>query len=191
MKIFHPRRDRDKTTSKILYETGTRPRVSVLLVSRPRRDRDSCQSVNWSLTLKTKSCLLLYSRSIEMIMIRPLLFFGGREVRTVINKFWGRSDKFDQFWGGLDFLLNSSLRPRTRSWLCFPLILRTPTKIYRKEVCYRLVIWHLELTHKIKTRWSAMDGQPPSPGWSPTTQNLPEWSVLKTWNFAPRLHSQY
>ena len=27
---------RDKTTSKMLYETGRRPRVSVLLVSRPR-----------------------------------------------------------------------------------------------------------------------------------------------------------
>ena len=28
-KIFHLRRDRDKTSSKILYETETRPRVSV------------------------------------------------------------------------------------------------------------------------------------------------------------------
>ena len=27
-----------------------------------------------------------------------------------------------------------------------------PTKIYQKEVYYGLEIWHLDLTHKIKTR---------------------------------------
>ena len=34
------------TRYSLLYETGTRPRVSVLLVSRPRRDRGSRQSVD-------------------------------------------------------------------------------------------------------------------------------------------------
>ena len=34
-----------------------------------------------------------------------------------------------------------------------------PFKIYQKEVYYRLKIWHLGLTHKIKIGWSA-DGQP-------------------------------
>ena len=33
LKNFHPRQDRDETTSKILFKTGTRPRVSVHLVS--------------------------------------------------------------------------------------------------------------------------------------------------------------
>ena len=47
-KNFHPRRDRDETSSKIQYETETRPRVSVPLVSRPRRDRDSRPSL-WSM----------------------------------------------------------------------------------------------------------------------------------------------
>ena len=53
-----------------------------------------------------------------------------------------------------------------------------PFKIYQKEVYYRLKIWHLGLTHKIKIGWSA-DGQPylqdghghpPSKGWSPKIQ---------------------
>ena len=35
-----------------------------------------------------------------------------------------------------------------------------------------------------------MDGQSPSPGWSPTIQNLPEGRVLQTWNLAHRLNSQ-
>ena len=35
-KFFHLRQDQDETSSKILYETQTRPRVSVSLVSRPR-----------------------------------------------------------------------------------------------------------------------------------------------------------
>ena len=43
------------------------------------------------------------------------------------------------------------------------------SKIYQKELCYRLEIWHLDFTQKIKTRWSG-DGQPPSPRWSP---NIP------------------
>ena len=47
-----------------------------------------------------------------------------------------------------------------------------PSKIYHKEVYYRLWIWHIDLTHKIKTRWSVMDGQPPSPGWSATIQRM-------------------
>ena len=52
LKLFYLRRDKtetrqdwDETTSKILYKTGTRPRVSVLLVSRLRWNRDSRQSV--------------------------------------------------------------------------------------------------------------------------------------------------
>ena len=58
---------------------------------------------------------------------------------------------------------------QTWSWLCFTHVTtRTPTKIYQKEVYYRLEIWHRDLTHKIKTRWSTMDGQPPFLGWSPT-----------------------
>ena len=36
---------------------------------------------------------------------------------------------------------------------------------------YRLKIWHLDLTHKIKTRWSA-GWSAPSPGWSPTIQRM-------------------
>ena len=47
---------------------------------------------------------------------------------------------------------------RTRSWLCFPPVTttrttrrRTPTKIYQNEVYYRLGIWNIDLTHKIKT----------------------------------------
>ena len=42
-----------------------------------------------------------------------------------------------------------------------------------------------------------MNAQPPSPGWSPPSQvwsptikNLPEGSVLRTWNLAPRLYSK-
>ena len=46
-----------------------------------------------------------------------------------------------------------------------------PFKIYQKEVYYRLEIWNLALTHKIKTRCSAA-GQPPSPGWSPTIRRM-------------------
>ena len=49
--------------------------------------------------------------------------------------------------------------------------LTTLTKIYQKEVYYRLEIWNLALTHKIKTRCSAI-GQPSSPGWSPTIQRM-------------------
>ena len=80
---------------------------------------------------------------------------------------------------------------QTRSWLCFTHVTtRTSTKIYQKEVYYRLEIWHRDLTHKIKTRWSAMDGQPPSPGWSPTIQNLPERGVLQTWTLAHIHYSQ-
>ena len=41
--------------------------------------------------------------------------------------------------------------------------------------------------HKIKTRWSAPDGQPQSQGWSPTIQNIPEGRVLQTWNLALEL----
>ena len=86
-------------------------------------------------------------------------------------------------------LSNSSLRPRTRSWLCFPsvtmflLLLRdkiTLTKIYQKEVYFRLGIWHLLLIFKIKTRWQLpgmvshhhQDGHPPSQGWTSTIQNF-------------------
>ena len=57
-----------------------------------------------------------------------------------------------------------------------------PSKIFQKEVYYRLEIFHRDLTHKIKTRWSAMDGQPPSPGWSP---NLP-WMVTQHPKFTRR-----
>ena len=45
-------------------------------------------------------------------------------------------------------------------------------KIYQKEEQYRHEIWHLGLTHKIKTRLSTMDGQPQSPGWSPTIPRM-------------------
>ena len=43
-----------------------------------------------------------------------------------------------------------------------------PSKIYQKELYYRLEIWHLDLTHKIKTRLNAIDGHPTFQGWSPT-----------------------
>ena len=39
--------------------------------------------------------------------------------------------------------------------------------------------------YPIKTRWSDMNVHPPSTGWSPTSQNIPEGSVLQTWIFAP------
>ena len=66
-----------------------------------------------------------------------------------------------------------------------------PFKIYQKEVYYRLRIWHLGLTHKIKIGWSADGqphlqdghGQPPSKGRSPKIPNLPEGSVLETFDF--------
>ena len=83
-----------------------------------------------------------------------------------------------------------------------------PSKIYKKEEYYTLEIWQLDLTHKIKTRWSTMDGQPqssgwsghpPSQGWSPTVlrmvTQLPKstrrnWIVFQTRNMAFRLNSQ-
>ena len=42
---FQRKRDRDLTWFRISHETKTRPRVSYTSVSRPRRDRDSRQSV--------------------------------------------------------------------------------------------------------------------------------------------------
>ena len=39
--------------------------------------------------------------------------------------------------------------------------------VFFKEVYYRLEIWHQDLNQKIKTRWSSMDVQPTSTGWSP------------------------
>ena len=53
-----------------------------------------------------------------------------------------------------------------------------PFKIYQKEVYYRLEIWHLDLTHKIKKGEVRMvshhlkDGYPPSKGWSTTIQRM-------------------
>ena len=47
-----------------------------------------------------------------------------------------------------------------------------PFEIYQKDLYYRLEIWHLDLTHKIKTRLNAIDGQPPSPGWSQTIPRM-------------------
>ena len=72
----------------------------------------------------------------------------------------------------------------------------SPSKIYQKELYYRLGNWHLDLTHKINTRWQLLwmishhhqDGHPPSKGWLPTIQNLTEGSVLQTWNLAHRLN---
>ena len=71
-----------------------------------------------------------------------------------------------------------------------------PSKTYQKEVYYRLEIWHMDLTHKIKTRLKLLwmvshhqqDGLLPSKGWLPTIQNLTEGSVLQTWNLAHRLN---
>ena len=40
------------------------------------------------------------------------------------------------------------------------------------KVYFRLGIWHINLTHKIRSRWSAMDGHPPSPVWSPTIPRM-------------------
>ena len=60
-KIFHPRRDRDETSSKILYETEMRPRVSVPSVSRPRRDRDSRPSLFRKKFMKSNSTHFLSS----------------------------------------------------------------------------------------------------------------------------------
>ena len=64
-------------------------------------------------------------------------------------------------WHGNDFvqtpfqsdsLVQVSL---TRSWLCLPQSQERTTliKIYQWEVCYRLRIWHLDLTNKSSTRW--------------------------------------
>ena len=74
----------------------------------------------------------------------------------------------------------------------------TPSKIYHKEVYYRLRLWHLDLAHKIKTRWQLpvmvshhhRDGFPPSQGWSPLIQNLQEGTILQNWKFAHCLNSQ-
>ena len=73
----------------------------------------------------------------------------------------------------------------------------TLSKIYQKELCYKLEILHLDLTQKIMTRWTVMDGLPLSPGWhppfqgwSPTIQNLPKVSLLQTWNLALGFKSQ-
>ena len=73
-----------------------------------------------------------------------------------------------------------------------------PSKIYHKEVYYSLWIWHVDLTHKIKTRcqlpwmisYHHQDGTLPSKGWSFTIQNLPEGNVLQTWNLVHWLNSQ-
>ena len=71
-----------------------------------------------------------------------------------------------------------------------------PFKIYKKEVYYRLEIWHLNFTYKIKTRWSAdgqlhhKDGYPPSKGGHPPSENLPEGSVLQTWNLVHKHNSK-
>ena len=49
-------------------------------------------------------------------------------------------------------------------------------------MCYRLIIWHLDLTHKIKTRESAMDGQQPSSEWSPSIPRIvhhPKFTRIK------------
>ena len=70
----------------------------------------------------------------------------------------------------------------------------SPSKIYQKELYYKLEIWHLDLTHKIKTGWQLLwmvshhhqNGNPPSKGWVPTIQNLMKGSVLQTWNLAHR-----
>ena len=63
-------------------------------------------------------------------------------------------------------------RPDELPWMAFPQNAHKdghpPSKTYQKEVYYRLEIWHMDLTHKIKTMLSAIDGQPPSPGGSPT-----------------------
>ena len=56
-----------------------------------------------------------------------------------------------------------------------PVVKKTP-------VCYRLIIWHLDLTHKIKTRESAMDGQQPSSEWSPSIPRIvhhPKFTRIK------------
>ena len=56
-----------------------------------------------------------------------------------------------------------------------------PFKIYQKDLYYRLEIWHLDLTHKIETMLSAIDGQPPSPGWSPTIPRKVTHNPKSTW----------
>ena len=63
---------------------------------------------------------------------------------------------------------------------------------------YKLGIWLLDLTHKIKTRWQLLwmvshhhqDGHPPPKGWLSTIQNLTEGSVLQTQNLAHRLNNK-
>ena len=72
-----------------------------------------------------------------------------------------------------------------------------PSKIFQWEVYFRLGIWHLDLTHKIKVNeveWIVshrpQNGHPLSKGWSPTNQNLPEGSVLLALNLAHRFNSQ-
>jgi len=72
----------------------------------------------------------------------------------------------------------------------------SPSKIYQKELFYKLGIWHLDLTHKIKTRWQMIwmvshhhhDGHPPFKGWLSTIQNLTVGSVPQTWNLARTLN---
>ena len=61
-------------------------------------------------------------------------------------------------------------------------------KIYQNEVYYRHGIWHLDLLHKIKTRWqlSWMVIHHPKERyqWLPTIKNLTEGSIIQTWNLA-------
>ena len=108
----------------------------------------------------------------------------------------------------------------TRSWLCFPPVTTrttrtrtTLTKIYQNEVYYRLGIWNINFSHKIKTSTTIprmvthhpKDGHLPSQGRSPTipskgthnTQDgkipLPDWSstILRMASHQPRMVTNY
>ena len=61
-----------------------------------------------------------------------------------------------------------------------------PFKIYQKEVYYRIEIWHMDLTHKNKKTGEVQMVSPHLRDGHPTSQNLPEVSVLQTWNLVPK-----
>ena len=58
------------------------------------------------------------------------------------------------------------------------------SKIYQKESCYQLEVWHIDLTQKNKTRWTTRDAYSLSQGGSPTVLNLPKevYNRLEIWH---------
>ena len=99
LKICHPGWDRDEKTFKILYETGTRPKVSVLLVLRPRLSPISGYikgSISDHQDIKCWSYLFWISRLPCGLEIPSWTFFNSpfcvhlRNIIFLCVKFWMR-----------------------------------------------------------------------------------------------------